>query len=872
MKKLLLFLLLSAVTLLQAAGLPALRDLNNLELHFLPDTVGKTVEFNFEKQDFNGYSGTDAIVCTLMSPSGKTVWESAVPDDGNISNSWQNGPRQSVQVKFTPAEKGIYVMKFNTSSSDIQMWFDNAQAKNTAWGFVAWALRFSGGNGIKGYLLMPPLKLGESQTQIMQLCTTRHSKVANVNITSLNGKKLISNLDLPHNEKMTYHALDIKRIPQENIYCFEADKFVNVVRFILPQYGNIMFFADADSAKKFEKLFSIKGELLNLSSNKKYPPIALGSKRTFQVASLPEKQNSKFDFTVNIAGQQVRLSDQQPSAFITTPAGDYHAIDSSAAAACKVQLIPAAAAPDALLPENGCTASDKDELVWSAVVDAKGYNLELKNVSTGKTLKHQLKNNRFPVSKLTHGVWQWSVNVNGKSGRKALITIPEKAETNLAYFYDFAPKMDITLDKAPEELASRIGLLKVDDIDFARSYVLVNGKKYTLKKLSSTRIESPDKITYRNGRNQIQMVVYSKSGVRSDAYWGFFIADKMQMTKFTHDKNGRIFCSGTPFYPMIYYGYMAKELAIERCGFNTQLGNTLPSRGNMQQLLQRNLKLLDSGSVYYGIYSKPKTAEGAEKDVKRIAANGGLRHPARLGAWMDEMDVHRSVKYIENYLKLFGGAENGWRGVCSCNQSLYKTMADMGDFLMIDHYGFGKTIFSTDAATLEGRVAAGNKPLMSLVKGFSNSDPELTGFIPGPRDVEYAAFSTLRNRANALGLYQCGTYRLECYPASWEHATNVYKRASALTFALYGSDADDLVSAKADSGKVGTRTMRYGNALYIIAQNASFTPGLFEFAVKNSADQKVRVLFENRVLELKNGKFADAFTSEATHIYYIELK
>jgi hypothetical protein len=312
-----------------------------------------------------------------------------------------------------------------------------------------------------------------------------------------------------------------------NIYCFEAEKFVNVVRFIFPQYGNIMFFANADSAKKFEKLFSIKGELLDLNTNKKYPAMALGSNRTFQVSSLPVKLGSKFDFVIDIAGKKVRLSDQQPSAFITTPAGDYHAIDTSAAAACKVQLIPAAAAPDALLPENGCTASDKDELVWSAVADAKEYNLELKNVSTCKTLKYQLKSNRFPVSKLTQGVWQWSVNVNGKAGRKALITIPEKAETNLAYFYDFVPKMDITLAKAPEELACRIGLLKVDDIDFARSFVLVNNKKYALQKLSSTRIEATGKIQYEQGRNQIKMVIFSKSGVRSDAYWGFFIADKI---------------------------------------------------------------------------------------------------------------------------------------------------------------------------------------------------------------------------------------------------------------------------------------------------------------------------------------------------------
>lgn len=869
MKKLLLFLLLSAVGLLQAAGLPALRDLNGLELHLLPDAVDKPVEFTLEKQDFNGYSGTDAVVLTLMSPSGKVIWENAVPDDGNISNSWQNGPRQLVKINFTPDEPGVYVMKCNTSSPDIQLWFDNTQAKNTAWGFMAWALRFSGNTGVKGYILMPPLKLGETQTQLMQFCTTRHSKVQNINISSLSGKKLISNHTLPFNAKMAYHTLELQRLPQENIYCIEAEKFANVVRFIFPQYGTIMFFADANSAKKFDRLFSIKGDLLNLSGGKKYPAIALGGNRSFQISVLPGN-NGKFDCTVKIAGKSVRLTDQAPAAFITTPEGNYHAADLTAAPGT-VQLIPTTPNANALQPESGSVADAPTDLVWSAVVGVKEYTLELKEALTGKVLEYKVRNNRFPTAKIPVGVWQWSVKSNGKVGKSAFITIPEKAESNLAYFYDFTPKKDITLAKAPEELACRVSLLKVDDIDFARSYILVNGKKYTLKKLSSTRIESPDKIAYQPGRNQIQAVVYSKSGVRSDVYWGFFIADEMQMTKFTHDQNGNIFCSGTPFYPVIYYGYMGKDIAIERCGFNTQLGNTLPSRGNMQQLLQRNLKLLDSGSVYYGIYSNPKTAAGAEADVKRIAANGGLRHPARLGAWMDEMDVHRSVKYITNYLKLFGGAENGWRGVCSCNQALYPTMAAIGDFLMIDHYGFGKTIFSTDPVTLKARKAAGNKPLISLVRGYSSSDPKLTGFIPIPRDVEYAAFSTLRNYANALGLYQCGEYRMECYPDSWDVASKVYKRVSALTFALYGEDANNLISVKAASGKPGVRAVKYGNSLYIIAQNASFTPGVFTFEVAGKSAKEVKVLFENRTLKLKDGKFADAFTSEGTHLYYIGL-
>ena len=212
MKKFLFFLLLSAVSILHAADLPALRDLNGLRVQFLPDAVGKTVEFNFDKQDFNGYSGTDAVVCTIISPSGKTVWETAVNDDGDISNKWKKGPRMPVKVKFTADEDGVYVMKFNTSSPDIQLCFDKSQVKNAAWGFEAWALRFSDGKSLKAYILMPPKRLGEAQTQIMQFCTTRHSKVEKINISTASGKKLITDHTLPHSEKMAYHALDRKSV------------------------------------------------------------------------------------------------------------------------------------------------------------------------------------------------------------------------------------------------------------------------------------------------------------------------------------------------------------------------------------------------------------------------------------------------------------------------------------------------------------------------------------------------------------------------------------------------------------------------------------------------------------------------------------
>ena len=872
MKKIFAYLLLAFSVCCQAADIPSLRDLNALQVHLLPNAVGKPVEFTFEKQDLNGYAGTDAIVCTIMSPSGKNIWETAVPDDGDTTRNWKVGQRQQVKAVFTPNEPGIYIMKFNTSSPDIHMQFDRSTVKNASWGFSAWSMRFSSGKKLKGYLLIPPVKLGEKQTQIMQFCTTRHSKVKNINISTVDGKKLISGHSLPFTEKMTYHELKLQRQEQQNIYCIEAENFVNVVRFIFPQYGNIGFFTDLASAQKFEKHFALQGNLLKLSAGKKHPAMALGGNRTFQITFVPEKAESKFDFTINIADSKLQFSNNQTGRFFTTASGNYHSADLTAAVPGHFELIPASSMPDALLPESGSIALDNAELVWNPVSGVREYTLQLKNMVSGKIQQIKVANNRCPAAKIPVGVWQWQVFAGNKGGKTALLTIPQKESTDLAYCYDFAPVRDTALTKEPAELACRIGLLKTHDIDFDRSYATVNGKKYPVKKLSSTRIEAVGKIAYQAGRNQISMTIYSKSGICSKAYWGFFMGKQPDKFAFTHDKQGNIYCFNTPFYPVIYYGYMSHKLPIERHGFNTVLGNTLPSRGFLNQLLRRNLKLLDSGSVYYGIYSKPANAAGAEADVKRAATSGRFIHPARLGAWMDEMDVHRSISYIQKFLALFGSQANGWRGVCSCNKSLYGKMGEIGDFLMIDHYGFGKTIFSTDTATIAGKRAAGSKPLMSLVKGYSGSDPKLTGFIPGPRDIEYAAFSTLRNRANALGLYQCGEYRLECSPDTWQQASDVYKKVSAITFALYGEDSDHLLAVKSNSGKPGFRAVKHGKALYIIAQNASFAPGVFEFTLKNAKADSVKVLFENRSLDLNNGKFTDAFTTEATHIYYIEIK
>ena len=858
--------------LLTAAVVPAVRDLNSLEVHFLPHKLNSQVEFSFDKQDLNGYNGTDAIVFTVISPNGQTVYEKAILDDGNISKNWETGPRQRVKISFAALEKGIYIMKCNTASPDIHLLFDHAQATNTAWGFHSWAYRFSGNSGIKGYLLLPISKLGESQNQIMQFCTTAHSNIKNINISSLSGKKLIKNHSLPQVKKMTFHQLNLSRLPNENIYYLEAEKFTNLVRFIFPQYGDFMFFTDLKSAKKFNQLTPITGNFLQLATPKKYSHIALEKSKKFLLNFTTNNINKPYDFTLNLEGKKIRFTQDKNSILIDGLTNNFLSIDATKAPKGKLEIILADQKPNILLPKSGSVVNKKTNILWSIVNNAQEYTLNLAEVNSQKKLTIKTTKNYLTTANLTSGVWKANVIINKVKGDDIFFTVPKFSNSTLAFFYNFNPKKDITLKTAPQRISFNVDLLKLEQINFKSSYVTINDKKYPLSKLGKNLIGTNNKISFLPNFNKIVVYLFDKEGTLSKTSWGFFLNNSPQVSVFTHDNLGNIYCNKIPFYPVIYYGYLINKLPVEKLGFNTVLGNTLPNKKFLNNMLNRNLKLLDSGSVFQGIYSKPRNNKGAENDVKKAVTNNLLRHPARLGAWMDEMDVHRDAKYIENFLNLFGPKENGWRGVCSCNNALYKKMAQLGDFLMIDHYGFSKTIFSTDTATILGKKAAQNKPLISLVKGFSRSNPKLTGFIPGTQNIEYAAFATLRNHANGIGLYQCGEYRLEVYPQSWQDATNIYQKFSALTFAIYGKEVSNVLNVKSSTGEVLHRAMQIDQSLYIIAQNRSFNPALGEFTIKNPKVKSVKVCFENRQLPVVNGKFFDTFIGEGTHIYYVNLK
>ena len=863
--------------------LPNLRLTGRTTLMLIPDQVGKEVILTFAKKDLNGYIGSDMAVFTLLSPSGKAVWEQAVPDDGNATSNWKPGPEQPVICRFVPKESGLYTMEINTNSGlDIVISFDRTTSSGCAWAVSSRNLR-SGSGKLHAWLLMPVLKPGENRERQISLVVSKHSSVRNLTVKA-DGKTLTGSFTMPpftdgKSSLKNYH-LTVNRPSKTAVFELNSDDFSGVVSMKLPQYGGpIIMTGKPQFAEKFlSAMGSIRDQLLTeLPTGKNIAGAAFAPGESYQFLLIPENPGKDFKHQVTLFGNKYELSSRIPGFSFSVPADQpYTALDLKDLPKGKILVIlQSSGTVKPLFPESGKVLYHPENLIWQPSLNQKDYTVRFTSLDSGKTISVTAAENRCDAkdyySKLAAGTWKWQVKAgNGEWGPEAFLTIPKKADTQAGYFSGASPARDSAVESKPAEISVKVQGMSAKSGDYTRSWGEINGQKVKLTALADDKIGVQAVPELKTGYNTVRFAVTGTNGTYSEYTWGFFFKAPARGAV-TSGKGGNIRFNGLPFFPIIYYGYTfhGGRANLNSLGFNTLLGNTLPTEKILDQCLKYGTKLLDSGSVFYGIYSKGSTPEA---DIRKFAATPLAVHPARLGAWMDEIDVHRPVATIKELLACFGAPDNTWRGVCSCRRDLYETMADLGDFLMIDYYASGRNLFSIDQAFAEARKAAGKKPLLALLTGFYRTDPKVSGFTPSIADAHYAAFAALRMKVNAIGLYQCGQFRMENYPEVWTEAKNLYKQVSALTFITEGKDISGQL--KVSGGPtLKYLALEYADRLYIIAQNASFQAAAALFTVpERYRGSEVKVLFENRVVANRGGKFTDSFSSAATHVYCIPVK
>ena len=874
LKQILISLVLLAGLWGGAYDFPGMRTPNQTPIFLLPDELGKPVALEFDKRDVNGYVGTDPVVLTVVAPSGKNVCEILVPDDGNARNNWQTGPRQRVKIAFTPEESGVYVIRSNSSSSvDISYWFDQASSVNAAWGVAVEKPKFLDGRADL-FLYLPPRKNGEARSLPLQVTAFR-GRIRDLQILE-NGKALIPPYTpAAQTERTADPVFALRRQGREGILELKAGNFADSF-WQFPGYGEFMIFPEERFARRFFAFFSpgyFSERSVKFTVPRAKEEVAFAPGRKFQVRWSGASSEKSLRFSPVIDGKRFELTEAVPTLeFATAPEQTFLLWDWAGAPDGTIEVQEVSDIPHILAPASGVIRDGQTPaLSWTPVAGVRSYEVLLTHADSGRTMRFAASGNTLAWTALPEdmlpGVWYWQVaDAGGKTaaGTPGFFIQPDPAPTQLYYLTGFEPARDSLTTKPVERVACRALDKPVEEVDWSRSFCRFNDRRLALRPGAGDTIEARLSDAFlKTGRNTVRFVLTDRNGNAQECSWGFDYQQPAPRTV-THDEQGRIRFNGQPFYPVLYYGYQGQTLKLDEIGFNSYLINALPNKGFLDQLLKRNLKVFDAGCAFKD-YTPEQIRVWAETP-------GVISHPARIGMWCDEIDVHRPLAWIEEHLKLFAAPDGGWRGICSCNFSLYGRMAEIGDYLMVDCYVGGAKVFHLDDVMATARRAAEKKPLIVLVGGFCYGDPRQSVFEPSAHDAEYQAFSAMRHGINGLGLYQCGPYRMECYPELWRQVTASYRKFSALTFITEGSDVTGQIHLSAGSGKPVCRAFRLGSRVYAVVQNASFTPAV----IRLHSDlpwtaAPVKVLFENRVVQPQSGILTDAVTGADTHVYTWEL-
>jgi hypothetical protein len=524
-------------------------------------------------------------------------------------------------------------------------------------------------------------------------------------------------------------------------------------------------------------------------------------------------------------------------------------------------------------PANGEVVKPVNGKIVFRALQVKGagkYTFDLVHES-GKKLQFVSDGNEFvkSVYDFDAGVWQISCTPdNGNAGNTSCFAIRKSRKTSPPYLYGFLPASDSTV-KSFGDIALKT-LCDADQIDLNKSSFTIGGKKYALELLKGGRIGIPaGKIQLADGKIDIAADIYDHYGNYSHGEWCFFLNVEMHKT-ISFDENGILIFNGRKFLPLICYPPHGPAIAGDK-GFNVMQPNALSHVPQLDILLKNNMKSLDAGCVYHGYYTKPDSTPA--KDIANFMKGAGGSHPARLGAWLDELDAHLPDDKTRESLQDFQqfSMNCGVAGVCTTGRSRYADMAKMGDYLMIDIYPRAN-VLSVDYYFPKALRDAAGKPVWQLNQGFdydwSNRNPAT--MIPNPAMLKYAHWAAFRHGLQGVGLYMCSSTAYLKFPEMWEHVVEMYRNSAALSFVLVEMPVKENVLTIPKP--LNSRVIRYGERYYLIVQNSSLTSFPAVLEVNGSFESQVRVLFEDRVVTLKDGRFHDVFQGLESRIYELTVK
>ena len=876
MKKLLrvfcaFFALFSALNL-SAIDLPALSNVLGIKFFFLPKELNKEVLFTFEKRDNNGRAGSDALAFSVVSPGGETVFEYTIPDDGNAENGWRFGPRQPVEVRFTPTEAGVYTLEFKMEC-DAYLYFDNTRIENLHVGFTNGNFRTATETPAHLFFYLPVDKVGEAGITHISSNYMHYSQISDMTITD--GKTVFyegfTADPAPDKRQIFTHNFLIRRSDPEAIYELTASKF-DVISFAPRLYPTLTFFLTREAAIAFKPYFfksSIHPNSFEISAENAVKPFALGAGESYMVTFKPAT-NESYEFTVELLGKSYTFKPGAAGFIVDVPANfafPEMKITGTANGSFTFSRM-VSDRPDIELPADGAVitpVNGKIQCRALSVKDAESYTFTFSHESGATfTVESSEAQTSVPAGRLRAGVWLVSCTPKGgNSGRASCFAIKQPRPTSPVYIFGYKPVIDGKVTEF-DQISVQV-LRPAVDIDLTKTTFTVNGKAYAVEVLPGNRIGIPAaKIQLEAGKIDIAADIYDHYGNYSHYEWCFmYNADIPKTISFNED--GILIFNGRKFLPLICY----PPLNRGDYGFNTTLPNALTTLAQLDVYLRNNMKSLDGGCVYRGFYTEAGSTP--LQDVQNFMSGPGGAHPARIGAWMDESDAHVPDAFAKTIVDAFSVPNRGVAGICTTGRQRYADMAKLGDYLMIDIYPRAK-VLSVDRYFAKAMRDAAGKPVWQLNQGFDydwgNRDEDL--MIPNKPMLKYAHWAAFRHGLQGLGLYMCGSTKYWSFPGLWQYVIEIYRQANTLSFVLVEPTVRETILTA--PSPLTSRVLRFRDRYYLIVQNSSLQAFPAALQITGNFAPEVRVLFEDRIVKLENGRFNDVFQALESRIYELTVR
>ncbi len=709
-------------------------------------------------------------------------------------------------------------------------------------------------------------KPGEGKQVTLSYNYMHYSRIWDLSLRTQE-RTLLSGYDTPPAPEKTHvygQTFPVERERSTDLYEIRAKAF-DVVTFQVRELPPPVWFFRLEDAAAFREFCgrSKAGQtprfVVDLPKGKRSMVIALAPGTAYTAEFLPEAPGSAV-CRLSFGKEQRTLSpDRKSFRFRTGAQEEFCAFAFDAEVPGKVLFTRVDPKKSMLLvPENGSLVPGGAPVVMRVreVEGAARYTLTLIHEDGRKVIREGTAPEfRFGAEELASGVWDAAV-LPGGSVSSFAVTAP--AETTPVWAFGYKPAMDSSVTAA--EHVSLKTAVSHSRLDFQKSSFTINGKRFAPRTVGPRQL-GVSGLKLAPGQVTVKADLVDKSGNRSVYEWSFFLGVPAQK-RLAFDANGFLRINGRGFIPQIIYP--PNKIGDDGCGFNTILPNTLTDLRTLDSLLSRNRKSLDAGCHYRGYYTAKDSTVSA--DVDRYMKGPCGTHPARIGAWLDEADVHLkdagTAAQLEGFRRF--GRDSGVNGVCTALASRYPAMAALGDYLMIDSYP-NEDVLSLNSAFRDAIVAAKGKPVWQLNQGFDrdSNTREAAKYVPDRAQMKYAHWAVFRHGLQGVGLYT-EPVSVTDFPELFEFICREYRASGTLAFALLSPG--DQTEAQCSAPLVHW-LLRYEGRRYLIVQNPSLKPCRGTIRIRGEFDPAVRVLFDGRSLQQKKGTFHDVFEPLATRIY-----